>query len=113
MLEISDFKSFTGHFFQSEEDCLTWENRDMAMQTKVIENFKKEIIAIDHASLPDEILKAISDREEKDYAIYPQALAKTAYLFNHIGLNNGMSFACCEGKERRKMAEELNRKVIE
>jgi hypothetical protein len=45
MLEISGFKSFTGHLFENKEDCVAWEKRAMAMQKEVLENFKNDIIA--------------------------------------------------------------------
>ncbi len=113
MLEISGFKSFTGHLFENKEDCAAWEARARAMQSEVMENFKKDIIASDPESFPEDLLKAISSSEEKDYDKYLQALAKISYWFNHSGLNYDMNFVCYDGKGCRETAEWLNRKATE
>ena len=113
MLEISGFKSFTGHLFENKEDCVAWEKRAMAMQKEVMENFKNDIIASDSESFPEELLKAINNCEEKDYDECLQALAKIAYWFNNSGLNYDMNFVCYDGKGCRETAEWLNRKETE
>ncbi len=113
MLELSCFKSFTGHFFKSKEECLAWESRVMAMQAEVMENFKKDILESDPDSFPDELLKPISNCEAKDYSDYLEALAKIAYWFNHSGLNYDMNCVCYEGKECKESLDWLNRKQIE
>ena len=112
MLEISGFRSFTGHLFETKEDCAAWENRAMAMQKEVMENFKNDIIASEPGSFPDELLKAINNCEEKDYARCLQALAKIAYWFSNSGLNYDMNFVCYDGKEQRETEEWLIRKGI-
>ena len=113
MLEISGFKSFTGHLFENKEDCMAWEKRAMAMQKEVMENFKNDIVASDPESFPEELLKAINNCEEKDYDKCLQALAKIAYWFNNSGLNYDMNFVCYDGKGCRETAEWLNRKETE
>ena len=113
MLEISGFKSFTGHFFKSREDCMAWENRAIAMQSEVMENFKKDIIASDPDSFPDELIKAINECKVEDYSSYLQAFAKIAYWFNHSGLNYDMNFVCYDGKECRESINWLNNKQLE
>ena len=113
MLEISGFKSFTGHLFENKEDCVAWEKRAMAMQKEVMENFKNDIIASDPESFPEELLKAINNCEEKDYDKCLKALAKIAYWFNNSGLNYDMNFVCYDGKGCRETAEWLNRKETE
>ena len=112
MLEISGFKSFTGHLFETKEDCQAWETRAMAMQKEVMENFKNDIIASDPDSFPDELLKAINNCEEKDYDGYLKALAKIAYWFSQSGLNYDMNFVCYEGKDCKESSEWLNRNQI-
>ena len=112
MLEVSGFKSFTGHLFENKEDCAAWENRTMAMQKEVMENFKNDIIASDPESFPAELLKAINNCKEIDYAGNLQALAKIAYWFSNSGLNYDMNFVCYDGKERREIEEWLSRKAI-
>ena len=112
MLEISGFRSFTGHLFENKEDCMAWENRAMAMQKEVMENFKNDIIASDPDSFPDELLKAINNCEEKDYAGQLQAFAKIAYWFSNSGLNYDMNFVCYDGKEQREIEEWLSKKAI-
>ena len=113
MLEVSGFKSFTGHLFETKEDCLAWEKRVLAMQKEVMENFKNDIIASDPDSFPEELLNIINNCEENDYSRYLEALAKIGYWFNHSGLNYDMNFVCYEGKKRREVAEWLKRKAIE
>ncbi len=112
MLEISAFKSFTGHLFTKKEDCQAWERRVMAMQSEVMESFRKDIIASDPESFPDELLNPIMNCEGKEYSNYLQALAKFAYWFNHSDLNYEMNFVCYEGKECRNSAEWLSVKAI-
>ena len=112
MLEISGFRSFTGHLFNNKEDCVAWENKAMAMQKEVMENFKNDITASDPDSFPDELLNAINNCEEKDYDGYLKALAKIAYWFSHSGLNYDMNFVCYEGKDCKESSEWLNRNQI-
>ena len=112
MLEISGFESFTGHLFESKEDCRAWEARARALQSEVMENFKKDIIASDPESFPEDLLKAINNCEEKDYDKYLQALAKISYWFNHSGLNYDMNFVCYDCKGSRETAEWLERRSI-
>jgi len=113
MLEVSGFKSFTGHFFKNKEDCISWENRAIAMQSEVMENFKKDIIGSDPDSFPVELIKAVTECKAENYSSYLQAFAKIAYWFKHSGLNYDMNFVCYDGKECRESIEWLNKKQLE
>jgi len=113
MLEISGFKSFTGHVFKTKEDCMAWEYRAIAMQSEVMENFKKDIIASDPDLFPDELIKAINECKVEDHSIYLQAFAKIAYWFNHSGLNYDMNFVCYDGKECSESIDWLKNKHLE
>ena len=42
MLEISAFKSFTGHVFDNKEDCIAWEKSAKDMQREVIDNLPQQ-----------------------------------------------------------------------
>ena len=112
MLKISGFKSFTGHLFANKEDCMAWEKRAKAMQSEVMENLKKDLIASDPDNFPEELLKAINDCKEEDNSDYLQAFAKIAYWFNNSGLNYDMNFVCYEGKENREPEAWLKNKQL-
>ena len=112
MLEISGFKSFTGHLFANKEDCMAWEKRAKAMQSEVMENLKKDLTASDPETFPESLLKAINDCNEEDYSGYLQAFAKISYWFNNSGLNYDMNFVCYEGKESRASEDWLNQKQL-
>ena len=107
MLEISGFKSFTGHIFSSKEDCLTWENRVKAMESEVMMNFKNDLEESEPDTFPKDLLKAINNCNEQECSSYLQALAKIAYWFNNSGLNYDMNFVCYDGKESRESQEWL------
>ena len=112
MLEISGFKSFTGHLFANKEDCLAWEQRARAMQSEVMENLKKDLTASGYENFPEEILKAINECKEEDYSDYLQAFAKIAYWFNNSALNYDMNFVCYRGKECRASEDWLKNKQL-
>ena len=112
MLEISGFKSFTGHLFTNKEDCKAWEERARVMQSEVMENLKKDLTASGPEDFPKELLKAINDCKEEDNSDFLQAFAKISYWFNNSGLNYDMNFVCYEGKESRASEDWLNNKQL-
>ena len=112
MLEISAFKSFTGHVFDTKEDCVAWETRVRQMQAEVTDNLRNDILASDIDSFPKDLFDVINNFKEDDYYKYLTALSKISYWFNNSGLNYKMNFVCYDGKEQREIEEWLNRKSI-
>ncbi len=110
MLEISAFKSFTGHVFDNKEDCIAWETRAKQMQGEVIDNFRKDLDASDISDFPEDLLVIINSFKEEDYYKYLTALSKISYWFKNSGLNYDMNFVCYSGEECQKSQDWLKKK---
>ncbi len=110
MLEISAFKSFTGHVFDTKEDCIAWEARVRQMQAEVTDNLRNDLVVSDIDSFPGDLLNIINNFKEDDYYKYLNALAKISYWFNNSGLNYDMNFVCYEGEECRKTQAWLSKR---
>ncbi len=110
MLEISAFKSFTGHVFDNKEDCIAWETRAKQMQREVIDNLRRDIAASDIDSFPEELLTIINNFKEEDYYNYLTALSKISYWFNNSGLNYDMNFVCYAGEDYQRTKDWLDKR---
>ena len=76
MLEISAFKSFTGHVFDNKEDCMAWESRARQMQAEVVDNLRNDLVISDIDSFPIYLIDIINTFKEDDYYKYLKALGK-------------------------------------
>ena len=110
MLEISAFKSFTGHVFDNKEDCIAWESRARQMQAEVVDNLRNDLVVSDIDSFPEDLLDVINNFKEDDYYKYLTALAKISYWFNNSGLNYEMNFICYAGEKCQKTRDWLNKR---
>ena len=110
MLEISAFKSFTGHVFDNKEDCIAWEARAKTLQGEVIENLRKDIVASDIDAFPKDLLDIINNFKEEDNYKYLTALSKISYWFNNSGLNYDMNFVCYEGEDYQRSKNWLSKR---
>ena len=102
MLEISAFKSFTGHVFDSKEDCMAWESKARQMQAEVVNNLRNDLLVSDIDSFPKDLLDVINNFKEDDYYKYLTAFSRISYWFNNSGLNYEMNFVCYEGEDYQK-----------
>ena len=110
MLEISAFKSFTGHVFDTKEDCVAWETRVRQMQAEVTDNLRNDLLANDIDSFPKDLLDVINNFNEDDCLVYLTALSKISYWFNNSGLNYDMNFICYAGEECTKTKDWLSKR---
>ena len=110
MLEISAFKSFTGHVFDNKEDCMAWESRARQMQAEVVDNLRNDLLANDIDSFPKDLLEVINNFNEDECLEYLTALSKISYWFNNSGLNYEMNFVCYEGEDCQKAQDWLSKR---
>ena len=110
MLEISAFKSFTGHVFDNKEDCIAWETRAKKMQREVIDNLRRDILASDINSFPEDLMNIINNFNEEDCYDYLTALSKISYWFNNSGLKYDMNFVCYEGEDYQRTKDWLSKR---